>query len=192
MSPVAAGATLAISEAPRPALVRFGLFVVFVLMVGGGAALWRRAPAPATAAPPDLRRGTPTPIQSAAVDLEATPMSHILEMSGALESGIFREGPPVMPTPSGSLPSSLFHGRQPANGVAVHGPVPEEYRALFEDYVDLRRRCGEPVDNLDCNQFGTVLEQQRQHLVRKLGVRDVSFRLAFDNGKAAIRFKTVA
>jgi hypothetical protein len=187
MSPAAAGATLAISGGRRPAVLRFGLFVVFALMVGGGAVLWRRAPPPPPwrAARPSSG-DTPTPV----VDPEATPMSRVFEESGALESGPFRRRAPAMPTQSGSLPSSLFRGEEPASGEG--GPVPEEYRALFEEYVDLRRRCGESVDDLDCNRFAEVLQQQRQHLIRKLAVRDVSFRLAFDNGKAVIHFKAVA
>ena len=37
-----------------------------------------------------------------------------------------------------------------------------------------------------------ALQEKRAQLIRELGVKDVRFRLAFDNGKAAIRYMTVA
>ena len=139
------------------------------------------------------------PLEAVDVDLEATPMARIAEMSGRVE-GASNGVSLVIPTQTGAvvLPNLLLFTGQPKTGASsigsVHGndPLTEEYRALFAEYVDLRRTCGEAADDLDRDRFIEALRQERSHLIQKLAVKDVRFRLAFDNGKAAIRFKTIA
>jgi hypothetical protein len=104
---------------------------------------------------------------------------------------------------SGSVP--IVPSRTPAAGVAVArrltpaamaaaeaDPATAEYRALFAEYVSLRRTCGEPVDTLNREDFVETLRRTRQRLIREDAARDVQFRLAFANGKAVIRFTTVS
>jgi len=70
-------------------------------------------------------------------------------------------------------------------------PRNEEYKALFTEFMRLRRTTGEADENLDVVDFVQALQEKRAQLIRELGVKDVRFRLAFDNGKAAIRYMTV-
>jgi hypothetical protein len=70
-------------------------------------------------------------------------------------------------------------------------PRRDEYRALFSEFVSLRRTTGESMDDLDREDFVDQLRRTRDELMQRDGVQDVHFRLVFQNGKAVIRFTTV-
>jgi hypothetical protein len=70
-------------------------------------------------------------------------------------------------------------------------PRGEEYRALFEEFVKLRRTTGESVEGLDVSRFVETLREKRAQIMKQLPVKDVRFKLAFQNGKAGIRYQTV-
>jgi hypothetical protein len=53
------------------------------------------------------------------------------------------------------------------------------------------RTTGESVDDLDVTQFVETLREKRAQIMKQIPVRDVQFKLAFHNGKAAIRYLTV-
>jgi len=81
--------------------------------------------------------------------------------------------------------------RAPGAPTPTDDPRVEEYRALFVEFVKLRRTTGEPVDGLDLGQFVANLHHKRAELMKQLSAKDVRFKLAFQNGKAAIRYVTV-
>ena len=56
-------------------------------------------------------------------------------------------------------------------------PRNEEYKALFTEYMRLRRTTGEAVEDLDVVDFVEALQEKRAQLIRELGVKDVRFRL---------------
>jgi hypothetical protein len=68
----------------------------------------------------------------------------------------------------------------------------EEYRALFAEFVNMRRTTGEPVEGLNCDRFVETLHATRTRIMKQIPVKDVHFKLAFQNGKAAIRYITSA
>ena len=70
-------------------------------------------------------------------------------------------------------------------------PRAEEYRSLFSEFVNLRRTTGESIEGLDVAHFVETLREKRAQLMKELRVKDVRFKLAFQNGKAAIRYLTV-
>ena len=64
----------------------------------------------------------------------------------------------------------------------------EEWRGLFAEFVKLRRTTGEPIEGLDAAHFVATLRAKRAEIMRQIPVKDVRFKLAFQNGKAAIRY----
>jgi hypothetical protein len=70
-------------------------------------------------------------------------------------------------------------------------PRTEEWRSLFAEFVKLRRTTGEPIEGLDAAHFVATLREKRTQIMRQIPVKDVRFKLAFQNGKAAIRYQTV-
>ena len=100
------------------------------------------------------------------------------------------------PTTTTMLPTQLFEVPQTSDrprlrsiGAPIHeDALGKEYRALFLEFVNMRRACREPVDNLDADRFVAALRRQRDELRQKYAPKEIQFHLAFDNGKAAIRF----
>jgi hypothetical protein len=71
-------------------------------------------------------------------------------------------------------------------------PRSEEYRSLFDEYVKLRRTTGESVEGLDAAHFVETLREKRAQIMKQVPVKDVRFKLAFQNGKAGVRYVTVS
>jgi hypothetical protein len=82
--------------------------------------------------------------------------------------------------------------RAPGTPTPADDPRAEEYRALFVEFVKLRKTTGEPVEGLDLAHFVANLQNKRAELMKQLSAKDVRFKLAFQNGKAAIRYVTVS
>jgi hypothetical protein len=120
---------------------------------------------------------------SGAVDLRMDP-----SRSGRIDIALARSGSVSFPGPPRGTPK---RAATPMLG-NDNDPRNEEYKALFTEYMRLRRTTGEAVENLDVVDFVEALQQKRAQLISELRVKDVRFRLAFDNGKAAIRYMTVA
>jgi hypothetical protein len=104
--------------------------------------------------------------------------------SGKVEIPLNRSGP----VPFSSRPPRL---PPPGGSAAAADPRTEEYRSLFAEFVKLRRTTGESVDGLDAPRFIEMLRDKRAQIMEQTPVKDVRFKLAFQNGKAAIRYVTV-
>jgi hypothetical protein len=97
--------------------------------------------------------------------------------------------------PSHTLPADLFE----TDDVPLPPPqeqpdelLEREYRMLYEEFNTLRQTCRQSPCALSADRFVLLLRDQRDKLIRRLGARDVAFRIAFHNGKAAIRFNAGA
>jgi hypothetical protein len=60
-------------------------------------------------------------------------------------------------------------------------------KAVFDDYVATRAKCGEPTAGMSVEKFRTKLEANRQQLVAKYGCRTARFSVYVKDGKAAIK-----
>ena len=108
--------------------------------------------------------------------------------------------PPPMPAPSGSgrggnvpppprpKPSS---GNIPAfaGGAAADSPFDElaDWKRVYEEYREVRRRCGEPVDTLTFDKFKATLERNKAALVERHNCTRVKFTVYEKDGKAALK-----
>jgi hypothetical protein len=189
--------------------------LMLALAVTSASLLWRlarRAPARASTRTPvpdtihdraasqlstardDLETGgrassRPTPIALSPLDpnarreLEETTNDRV---GAELDPGSLMSG--SVPLPEYPLGPGLAAADLPEDPGSEADPSVGEYRALFGEFIALRRTCGEPIENLNREQFVVALRRKRDQLIKERGVREVRFRLAFDNGKAAIRF----
>jgi hypothetical protein len=105
--------------------------------------------------------------------------------SGRVEISLVRSGS-VSLSPRAGVPHL-----PPPEGSAAMDPRAEEYRDLYTEFVKLRRTTGEPVDGLNVEHFIATLRDKRAQIMKQIPVKDVRFKLAFHNGKAAIRYLTV-
>jgi len=151
-------------------------------------------PLGAKAAYPEARLPTParsatkaTPVAGlAALPDEAVPVPiEAFGRSGRVDTSLIRTGSVSLP-PRGAGPPAPPPAPKPDGD-----PRAEQYRNLFAEFVKLRRTTGESVDDLDANHFVATLREKRAQIMKQLPVKDVQFKLAFHNGKAAIRYLTV-
>lgn len=75
-----------------------------------------------------------------------------------------------------------------AAGEADDGP---QYRAIFDEFVALKRRCGESTDNLTFDRFLSKLRSNRDALIAKHKCRSVKFQVYVKDGKAALKASPV-
>ncbi len=72
----------------------------------------------------------------------------------------------------------------------AQGTIPNDDAALqkiFQDYLDLRKRCGEPIEGLAFDSFSAKLQKQRQGIIQQFGCKDVRFYVYEKSGKAALK-----
>jgi hypothetical protein len=168
-----------------------------------------RLPPPRPSIPPP----TPRPIEAPSADTDGTPGPELLDHEDSTGPNAVPaplSGPVNLSQPSArasrprlanepsrataTLPTYLFEGTAPGDGAtggargANEDALAREYRELYVEFIKMRRTCREPVDNLNADHFVAALRKQHHELSHKYGNREIHFRIAFDNGKAAIRF----
>ena len=86
---------------------------------------------------------------------------------------------------------TVVAGARPPAGAAAGEPDDGQYRAIFDEFVALKRRCGESIDNLTYDRFLTKLRANRDALIAKHGCRTVKFQVYVKDGKAALKASPV-
>jgi hypothetical protein len=68
-------------------------------------------------------------------------------------------------------------------------PDPEQayFRQVYEDFLELKKKCGEGVENLTFEKFAVKLEQNRDQLIAKYSCKAVKFQVYVKDGKAALK-----
>ena len=61
------------------------------------------------------------------------------------------------------------------------------FRKVFDEFVALKKKCGETADNLNFDKFARKLEKNKASLMAKHGCQDVRFQVYVKSGKAALR-----
>ena len=75
---------------------------------------------------------------------------------------------------------------RPAAPPPKEAPAPNGARAVYEEFLALRKQTGEPTD-VPFDKFTALLEKQRPALVERLGTPDVEFRAVVENGKTKLK-----
>jgi len=58
---------------------------------------------------------------------------------------------------------------------------------IYGAYLEARRSCGEPVDDLSRQKLDAVLDKQEAALRQRYGDREVEFRVVVENGRAKLK-----
>jgi hypothetical protein len=61
------------------------------------------------------------------------------------------------------------------------------YRQVFQEFVELKRKCGESTDGLTFDKFSLKLKQNRDQLVARYACKAVKFQVYVKDGKAALK-----
>src|SRR5207244_309908 len=59
------------------------------------------------------------------------------------------------------------------------------FRKVYQDFVELKRKCGEPTENVTFEKFVSKLRDNREQLIKKLGCKSVKFSVYVKDGRAA-------
>ena len=147
------------------------------------------APAPKPAASPAPRK--PTPFGLPVDELDIAP-------SSGLSTNAVAAGPdgvaPLPPPPAADFGDETVVS-QPSDdlidqsrGTGVHKSDLDAYfRKVYQDFVELKRKCGEPTENVTFEKFVGKLRDNREQLIKKLGCKSVKFQVYVKDGRAALK-----
>ncbi|PIE19601.1 MAG: hypothetical protein CSA65_01660 [Proteobacteria bacterium] len=61
------------------------------------------------------------------------------------------------------------------------------FRQIYDEFIAIKRSCGESTDNVTFDRFMTKLKKNRQSLMDRYECKDVRFRVYIKDGKAALK-----
>ncbi|MDH5491512.1 MAG: hypothetical protein OEY14_06120, partial [Myxococcales bacterium] len=61
------------------------------------------------------------------------------------------------------------------------------FRDVFDKFVAMKKKCGEPTAGLTFQKLRKTLEKNREQIVKRHGAKRVTFTVYVKNGKAALK-----
>ena len=114
--------------------------------------------------------------------------------------------PPAPPPPAavapGLVPAAIHDDFDDDEGQTMVAQVPDELLAaaaeqqseeerhfhdVFDQYVAMKRKCGEPTAGLTFDRFSQTLRKNKEAIVSKHGAKSVRFTVYENNGKKALK-----
>ena len=92
-------------------------------------------------------------------------------------------GRPTPPPGPGAKPT-------PPSPAAAEAPVADKeaaWRGVYESFVELKKQCGENVENFTYEKFKKTLEKNEAALMKRHGAKGVKFSVYTKEGKAALK-----
>jgi hypothetical protein len=128
--------------------------------------------------PTGRRPTTPSPALAAIdediLDVDSPARPDLPRISSVADFG----GETVVANPSEDLLQATIAA---ADGDAAY------FREVFDDFVELKQKCGETTDGLTYEKFAGKLRGNREQLVKKYGCKSVTFQVYVKDGKAALK-----
>ncbi|MFO0618340.1 MAG: MXAN_5187 family protein [Polyangiaceae bacterium] len=142
------------------------------------------APRPERRPPPSVPRSAPT--------TDSGPASEPISVAEARPASAPKPPPPKPKPPSGTS-GTMPKVAPPSNpdaaaALADDAPFDElaDWKKVYEEYLTVRRRCGEPTDTLTFDKFKATLERNKAALVERHACTRVKFTVYEKDGKAAL------
>ena len=195
------GTSSGMSLAARLPGRRSGVWIalgIFVLLIWGGAAalaarqggLRAGVALPAgVSLPPPFRNGVATvnapPDTTPMLDLvvaqrNITASSNGFHANGANGAAVS----PVVEIVSGPVSVGVPHSEAVSASSA-------DFPALFREFMDMRKRCGDRSKAPSYDEFFKLLEKRRREMLETRSAADVMFQIVFIDGRAVVRAKGV-
>jgi hypothetical protein len=76
-------------------------------------------------------------------------------------------------------------------GVTTEDAKEAYFREVFEEFVQTKRTCGEPLEGFTFDKFVKKLRANTAELMARPGTRDVEFSVYVKDGKAALKAKVI-
>jgi hypothetical protein len=123
----------------------------------------------------DYRSSAPTPIQ---------------ERSGPRPPPAPKRGPASDPTAAAVLEAAPVAIEAPVTGGGEYDEL-EEWRRVFEEFLALKKQCGEDTGSLTFEKFKGTLQRNKDALVARHNCTRVKFTVYVKEGKAALKASPV-
>jgi hypothetical protein len=145
---------------------------------------------PKTSAPPPpvpRRPATPPPLAAAGID------DDILGAAGSLDDDLnddLDDSPTVGRPPSDfDAPTRVADPSRALLEQSADGGQSQEasFQRVFDDFLTLKKKCGESTANLTFDKFTSKLKKNRQALMSKHGCKEVKFQVYIKDGRAALK-----
>lgn len=66
-----------------------------------------------------------------------------------------------------------------------------EWKRVYDEFVRLKKECGEPTEGLSFDKFKNTLRKNRDQLLQRHGCKSVKFSVYVKEGKAALKANPV-
>jgi len=104
-------------------------------------------------------------------------------------------GPPGIPSAGGSDDDedATMVGAVPAEvmaqatGESAAAPEPAEWLTVYDDFVRVKKQCGEPTDGLTFERFAQTLKKNRDALIERHRCKRVKFTVYTKDGRASLK-----
>ena len=170
--------------------------------------LGMEAPLPRTSVPPPPRASAsastgsrPPPPPRIPTGAVAKPAASAASHSGASLAAISQSAlrsptPSARPSPAARPPSGPgASGSSPTLGSpplsAASNTDAARAREIYEEFVQVKLACGEPIEGFTFEKFAVKLQKNREQLRQRPGVKDVHFTVYVKDGRAALKAKIV-
>ena len=130
--------------------------------------------------PPPPPHSLPPAPSPAPFTLPAPSLAPLAASAAAAPPPVPGAHPPALPLPAGK-PGRKAGPSEPDEEDHAH------FKQVFDEYVELRQKCGESIAGLSLDKFTAKLVSNREQLVSKHGCRTARFSVYAKDGKAAIR-----
>jgi hypothetical protein len=67
-----------------------------------------------------------------------------------------------------------------------------EWRRVYDEFLRLKKECGETTDGLNFEKFKSTLRKNRDQLLQRHGCKSVKFSVYMKEGKAALKANPIA
>jgi hypothetical protein len=143
------------------------------------------APPPASAFAAESFSARPVPRAPVAPPVTAAGMTAV-GIPAMTAPGMTAVGVPAMTMP-GLTAVGMPSVTAPAAATGAEEDEETHWRAVHAEFLEVRARCGESVENLSFERFRPKLEKNRETLLQKYGCCTVRFQVYVKEGKAALR-----
>jgi len=135
--------------------------------------------------PPRAARPTPAPAPASSAGRSA-PRGPVMIPPIAMPTPPPRAPEPVAPPPPAALDDDIL-SMSSSSGSQDGSDEDPYFRSVFNEFVAMKKHCGEPTAGLTYARFADKLRRNRDDLMAKPGCIDVRFSVYVKDGKAALK-----
>jgi sRNA-binding regulator protein Hfq len=86
------------------------------------------------------------------------------------------------------LPAAVL----PTPAAGAGGEEEAHFQEVFQQFLETKRQCGEPVVGLTFEKFVVTLRKNKEQIVAKHGAAQVRFTVYVKDGKAALKARPIS